>query len=188
MFLYRVESGAIEEYANGQIIEATGKYGQYLKDSQEVSFKSKIEDALQSAGVVDRKTVLFAFHELKDALIFSAKIYKGNARIYTISPEEIIYKGDMNVLDSLTTAIKIGLYEKDYELFSGFCSEYWKRGKTFSPCYEYLLRRAQIEKVLCNVEECKKFYQEYTNSKGQSYLSVERSSIYLQKINEVYAG
>lgn len=184
MFLFRVESGDVL-YNLDQIIEPTGGYKKYLEqmdDSPEKEYKTIIEKSLERVQGYDRKNFLFLFAELKYALIFSSKIYKGNANIYTtsIDPFDTIYCGDMNVLDTLTLAINLGIYKDDISTFNAICCHYWKRGKTFSPCYEYIVKKAHIINQLCNIEDCMDFHTDYTK-----YGIVEACSIYRKKIIEL---
>lgn len=192
MILFRVESGEIEEYTPYTQIMPTGKYREYLDtiptDDNRYS-KVVIETTLAKVQGTDiRLTGLFLFGELKDALIFSSKMYHGNSIIYMVKPSgDVLYKGDMNTLDALTTAINLGLHEiSNRDLFEGFCRKYWKHGKTYSPCYEYIVTQATVQRVICTKEECNMFHHEYSDNTATSFLSVERSSVYRQKINEVY--
>lgn len=187
MVLFRVEGGNVKEYVLHEIIIPTGKYSEYLDgiSEQDPQYgKVIIEQALKKVQDSScRTTALFLFSELKDALIFSSKIYHGNARIYTVTIEEqsIIHKGDMNVLDAITTAIQLELHENDQDSFDGFCSHYWKNGKTFSPCYEYIVKQAVVQELICTTEECAEFNREYMES-----TFVEHSNIYRQKLLQIY--
>jgi|GEM_PF-2470699 len=187
MVLFRVESGDMKEYAPQTQIMPTEKYHKYLDgipQDNNLYCKVIVENNLEKVqGRNIRLTGLFLFGELKDALIFSSKIYHGNARIYTVTIEEqsIIHKGDMNVLDAITTAIQLELHENDQDSFDGFCSHYWKKGKTFSPCYEYIVKQAVVQELICNTEECAEFNREYMKS-----TFVEHSNIYRQKLLQIY--
>ncbi len=87
----------------------------------------------------------------------------------------------MNVLDAITTALQLDLYKNDRDSFDGFCSRYWKNGKTFSPCYEYIVKQAVVQEVICTTEECAEFNREYIE-----FTSVEHSNIYRQKLPQIY--
>lgn len=185
-----MESSNKSIYPRGQQILPTGEYRKYLDNINPVNdheFKSIIEDSLKRVQGYDRRDSLFLFHELKDALIFSSKIFKGYAVIYKVTVEHchISYRGDMNTLDVLSYAINCGIHESDSEIFDNLCRRYWKCGKTFSPCYEYLVKRAIVLNLLCDTKDCKQFHSEYINNQSETFLSVERTSIYVVKLNEL---
>lgn len=187
--LFRVESCVKPELKQGNIIITTGEYLAYLQQLNELDFhyyKNKIEDTLAKVQGVDRRNYLFLFDELKDALIFSSKVYQGNARIYTVeNVKGIQYKGDMNTLDCLSLAIKLAIDEEHSDIFDSLCTNYWKNGKTFSPCYEYLVESATIKNIVCTPDDCSKFHLEYSTKENYAFLSVERTSIYLKILNHL---
>lgn len=187
MMLFRVECDGVDEYQPQTIVTATGSYGKYLDGLSSDNpnyYKAHLEQGLTKArGMPLRRCCLFLFGELKDALIFSSKMFDGNACIYTtnVDVNDVVYKGDMNVLDTLKEAIKLDIHKNYPDTFAGFCSHYWKNGYTFSPCYEYIVRQAEIKELICDRDTCRKFHNEYAADH-----SVERSSIYRQKLHEVY--
>jgi putative toxin-antitoxin system protein len=154
-----------------------------INDNSAKEYKTIIERSLIKVQGYDRRDFLFLFAELKDAFIFSSKIYKGNANIYTVlvDSHDIIYRGDMNVLDTLTLAINLGICDNDISTFEALCLHYWKNGKTFSPCYEYIVKKAQIVNQLCNVEDCMAFYKSFID-----YGIVEACTIYRKKLFESF--
>lgn len=187
MKLFRVVRGTDPLLNPGTKITPTGGYKQYLDSIPE-------NDSRQSKVIIERaldKTCgfqairtsgFFAFKELKDALIFSEKIYHGNAVIYEISVSacDISFKGDMNMLDTLTRAVNIGLENDHQDILDIFCNFYWKRFTTFSPCWEYILKTAIIERIICSADDCGRFQEEF-----RIYNSIERCPIYKQKLNEL---
>ena len=190
IFLFRVESGDNPELNQGTVIKPTGQYREYLNNIPKgdiIEYKKEMEDTLAKVQGQYRRNFLFLFFELKDALIFSSKIYHGNAIIYAVSchNHNIVYRGDMNTLDSLTLAMKLGMNETDPDMFDSLCRHYWKRGNTFSPCYEILVNEAKINNIVCDKSECKLFHSEYFAQNSIAFLSVERTSIYIQKLNQI---
>lgn len=188
--LFRVESSENSELKQEDTIAATGRYRVYLQeldDSNPHFYKNIIENTLTKVQGVDRRDYLFLFDELKDALIFSSKIHKGNARIYLVdvNAADIQYKGDMNALDCLSVAINLGINDDHPDYFDSLCRNYWKCGKTFSPCYEYLVRHATMKEVICNQDDCLKFHSEYSERSNYAFLSIERTNIYLEKLNKL---
>ena len=186
---FRVESGGKEIFPQNHKLLPTGEYKAYINnlpsgDAKE--YKTIIESALMRHGV-DRRNYLFLFDELKDALIFSSKIYKGHAVIYTVTtlPGMVHSRGDMNSLDILSYAINCGINEQNPDVFDLLCLNYWKNGKTFSPCYEYLTKEATVIDLLCTSDDCRKFYTEYTNNQSIAFLSVERSNVYLDTLDKL---
>lgn len=187
MKLFRVVRGTDPLLEPGTQITPTGGYKQFLdsipeKDSRQS--KVVIERALDKTfgSQAIRTSGLFAFKELKDALIFSGKIYHGNAVIYEISISacDILFEGDMNMLDTLTRAVNIGLENDRPDIFDAFCNFYWKQFTTFSPCWEYILKAAIIERIICSADDCGRFQEEF-----RIYKSIERCPIYIQKLNEI---
>lgn len=187
MKLFRVVRGIDPLLKPGTKITPTGGYKQFLdsipeKDSRQsnVIIERALDKTWGSQGI--RTSGLFAFNELKDALIFSEKIYLGNAVIYEISVSayDITFMGDMNMLDTLTRAVEIGLNNDHPDIFNTFCNFYWKRHTTFSPCWEYILKAAIIERIICSADDCVHFQEEF-----RIYESVERCPIYKQKLYEL---
>lgn len=187
MKLFRVVRGTDPLLEPGTQITPTGGYKQFLdsipeKDSRQskVIIERALDKTWGSQGI--RTSGLFAFKELKDALIFSEKIYHGNAVIYEISVSacDIAFVGDMNMLDTLTRAVEIGLENNHPYIFDAFCNFYWKQHTTFSPCWEYILKAAIIERIICSADDCGHFQEEF-----RIYESVERCPIYKQKLYEL---
>jgi hypothetical protein len=187
-YLFRVERGTKTQFENGQKLFPTGEYREYLANlpaENTSDFKQIIEDSLTRLGGFDRRDSLFLFHELKDALIFSSKMYKGAAMIYVVQPCGIPQRKDMNMLDMLRYAINCGLHVINPEIFDALCLNYWKDGKTFSPCYEYMANGATVINLLCDTNDCGKFHAEYSNHASPAFFSVERTSIYLNKLKDL---
>ena len=187
MKLFRVVRGTDPLLEPGTQITPTGGYKQYLdslskadKDYSKVIIERALDKTHGSHAI--RTSGLFAFKGLKDALIFSEKIYQGDAVIYEISVSEydISFEGDMNMLDTLTRAVSIGLENDRTDFFDAFCYSYWKRHTTFSPCWEYILKKAIIERVICSADDCIRFKEEF-----YVFESIERCPIYKQKLNEL---
>lgn len=205
MKLFRVES-ASKDLIIGSDIESSGEYRNYLQDTtnSKVQAMVLIEDCLDetySTSIIEdctnetnntesliRRDCLFAFHELKDALIFSSNIYKGNAKIYsiTINSDSCIHRGDMNLIDLLNIIGTNNIDESANKFLKKLCKGYWDSRHTHSHCYEYILKSATVESIVCDEGECVKFHNEYTCTTSCSFLSVERCSIYQAKIKEVY--
>lgn len=190
MILFRVESGNVA-YAPQQQIVPSERYREYLNNLPTEDHKAVIENTLERISErSDRKVGLFLFSELKDALIFSSNMYEGSAVIYSVQidhPNEIMHKGDMNIIDMLKVATELDLHNINNGLFERFCHKYWRFGKTFSPCYEFIARRATVQRLICSRDECTEFHQEYKNRDAESFYSAERCLIYRQKIHGIYA-
>ena len=191
MRFFRVESSKNELDIDSSI-KSSGRYSEYLQQEDEAAkLKCAIEnmlDKLKGEILCNRRDYLFAFGELKDALIFSSNIYKGKAKIYSITsqPDSCTYKGDMNLIDLYNIIGVDNLDKNENKLLENLCKGYWMHCRTHSPCYEYLLKNATVESLVCSEEECIKFYKEYTCTESYSFLSVERSSVYQTKLKEFY--
>lgn len=193
MRFFRVESSK-NELDIDSTIKSSGRYSEYLQQEDEAAkLKCAIEDALDECnpnGRFRRRDCLFVFEELKDALIFSANIHRGNALIYEVSAScpDILHKGDMNLLDLLSISFKDEKAEDNIELLKNICGKYWgKQNRTHSPCFEYLLNQAKVEKLLCSAGECLSFHNEYKNCQcGYPLRPIEQSSVYQSKMKEYY--
>lgn len=194
MKLFRVESSE-HLLTIGSNIKSSGHYRKYLQEANDDKAKllTIIEDSLDATNNIGgfiRRDCLFAFGELKDALIFSANIYRGNAQIYGVSASwgSILHKGDMNLLDLLAMSVENNNGEDCIKMLKVYCVKYWdKMSRTHSPCFEYLLKDANVEKLICTVKDCKRFYKEYKECQcGYLSLSTEQTNVYVSKINEVY--
>lgn len=194
MFLYRVEKSEKGIISDGSEISSSGGYNSFLNSGDvQANNRLAVEDALIQSRVnpsVNRREALYLFHELKDALIFSSKMFSGNARIYIVDVPHgsMIGRYDMNVVDFINHAVE--RYEwlrnpETSECVEDLCDFYWKMSSTFTPCYEYLVRNAQVVKMICDLTDCVQFHREYSDSRVLSFRSCERCSIYVQKLNEL---
>lgn len=196
MFLYRVEKSDKRIISDGSSISSSGDYNSFLNSGNAKAInRLAVEDALHQSHAnpnpgISRREALYLFHELKDALIYSSKMFFGSAHIYTVdvSPNSMIGRYDMNVVDFINHAI--GHYDwskssETKECVADLCDFYWKMSSTFSPCYEYLVTNAQVVRMICNPSECLLFHREYTDNSLPSFRSCERCSIYIQKLNEL---
>lgn len=190
MFLYRVEPSSKPTFEEGHEITPTRNYSEYLKQGErEAGFKRNIENTLTgsySCPGIDRQSLLFLFHELKDAFAFSSKIHKGRARIYTVQPNGTsLDRRDMNVLDVLNKAINQYEWNKcacGHQCINDICDIYWKNHHTFSPCLEYTVNSAQVINLVSNEDVCRQFHNEFNMNGARS---VERCPTYVKTLSEL---
>lgn len=137
-------------------------------------FDLTIENALEirkpDDNVADRKSGLFIFPELSDAIKFScvmtnSKIYKVQALPDTV----VMHRGDMN-----WTEVMNKFLDNERILFE-FADLYWKGSKTFKPCWEVLVNKIEVISIIIpNETERKRMCFQYQQL-GQN---VEKIDLY----------
>ena len=124
----------------------------------------------------DRRTGLFIFPELSDAIRFSSvmsdsKIYK----VKQLSDTTCLHRGDMN-----WTEIMSRLKDNESALRQ-LSTLYWNGSKTFKPCWEVLVNKMQVVSVVIgSSEERKKMCSDFRTTAG---LNIENLNLYLDKLN-----
>lgn len=143
-------------------------------------FDNMIENILSeqkpSTIQADRRTNLFIFIELADAIRFSNLMT--DSKIYKVIPCQdtvCLYRGDMNWTEVMNRT------NNDEKMLRLIANLYWTDGcKTFKPCWEVLVNKIQVQSVLINSEEernqiCSQFRNNDFN--------VERLQFYIQTLN-----
>ena len=131
----------------------------------------KLIDKCRPSQIPERNKCLFLFTELFGALRFWSK-YGGI--IYGVLAGNIFHRGDMNKLDNILDLYRyIGDDDKEGIVIAA-ANEYWKCGThTFQPCYELLVDKAEVRKVICTDSELEKFKEEFLETN-----SIERTALY----------
>lgn len=144
-------------------------------------FNSTIEKVLSQqmpAGKsAVRRTGLFIFSELSDAIRFScnmtdSKIYKVESLLDTI----FYHKGDMNWTEVM------GKFSNNETVLKQLATLYWTDGcKTFKPCWEVLVNKMIVVSIIIsNNDERKKMVSDF---KMQASLNIEKLELYIDKLN-----
>lgn len=148
--MYRVDR---RQYNIGEIIEPPENSYQNV-DGFNID-KEKLELILEEEKpntiTISRKNGLFIFPELSDAIRFScvmtdSKIYKVEA-----TPEtSFFHRGDMNLTEVMSKV------NGNDEVLRALAQSYWKSEKTFKPCWEVLLNKVQVSKIIIGENECRR--------------------------------
>lgn len=120
------------------------------KMDDEKAHEEELINKFRPCHVPHRSNCLFLFCDLSDALLFSHK-YGGN--IYEVSPGEIFFRGDMNLLDCVYNTFKA---TEDEPVRIKSIKKYWEEGShTFRPCYEVLTDKAIVRGLLLGKDKVK---------------------------------
>ena len=155
----------------GSIWDPNAKYDDcfngYLSEE-----KRQIEEALNMQSKYGKRSdYLFIFNSLEAALLFLIRCLKGG-RIYsvTINPEDIVARCDMNLVECMMCLLNYRTDEQKQksrpEGFGSIAKAYWESGKTFIPCWEYLVKKATTQKCIFQVNNqqhsllCKEYQDE----------------------------
>lgn len=166
MLTFRVDK---RTFNVGDIITPQTNFEHCLKG--EVLEVEKLLDKYRPPQIPERKKCLFLFMELFGALRFWSK-YGGT--IYRVCAEKILHRGDMNKLDNILDLYRyIGDDDREGIVIAAV-NEYWKCGThTFQPCYEILVEKAEVRKVICIDSELENFKEEFLETN-----SIERTTLY----------
>lgn len=110
---------------------------------------------LRPSEVPERGKCLFLFQDLAGALRHVAK-YGGY--IYSVTPDQVYSRGDINKLDNMLDVFR---FTDDERMRKAVVNEYWKEGShTYNPCYEILANQCVVESVICGEEIQEKLKKE----------------------------
>ena len=161
----------------GEIILPNGKtYEESLTNE-----KKELEELLNSVShlTVRRSNHVFLFDEFKNALCYAGKV-SGCIYQVRIDPQDMCLKADMNKLDNILDVFR---FTEDDEIRKAASIEYWKSGThTFSPCFEYLVKKCTVEKCISTADENVTFHKQLL----LNYHPIEQCKWYLDKINSIY--
>lgn len=128
-----------------------------------VNFDSTIETILEEqkpkGKIANRRSGLFIFTELSDAIRFSCVMT--NSMIYKVQPlKDTVssHRGDMNWTEVMNNFLE------DKPTLRKLADLYWDGEKTFKPCWEVLVNKVQVGLVLIPNETerkamCFQYYQ-----------------------------
>lgn len=126
----------------------------------------------------DRRTGLFLFSELSDAIRFSCIMT--DSKIYKVQPcadTTPFHKGDMNWTEIMSK------FTGNEDVLKKLASFYWTDGcKTFKPCWEVLVNKMQVvSTIIGNEEQRKSMCNDFRTGAG---LNIENLALYLEKIKD----
>ena len=172
MHLYRVDK---RHFKNNDIITPNTTFEEKM-DKLRLEIESSL-DKLKPSNVPTRKECLYLFNNLSSALLFCSK-YGGNIFTVEVKCEDIYHKADMNILDNIYNIFEI---TKNNDIRNKIIRKYWNEGAhSFQPCYEFLVKQAQVKKIICEGENNKKLIL----SEIQKFGNIEKSSIFISALNE----
>ena len=128
--------------------------------------------------ICSRRDCLFLFQELYDAIKFWIKLKGGKLYLVEVEEADFILKSDM----IYTEIIKNLTLPQNIDEAKEIVKKYWSGGlPTFKNCWEVMVRKAKVIKLLCVDEEVR------LNSKKQySKLIVEDIDIYRNILFDLY--
>jgi hypothetical protein len=175
--MYRVDR---RQYNIGEIIEPPENSYQN-NDSFNID-KEKLELILEEEKpntiTISRKNGLFIFPELSDAIRFSCIMTDSNIYKVEGTPDtSFFHKGDMNLTEVMR---KINGNEK---ALRALAQSYWKSEKTFKPCWEVLIDKVQVSKIIIGDNESRRIL--CTDFKMKAHQNIEKLRFYAENlINE----
>jgi hypothetical protein len=125
-----------------------------------------IETALQQSMPanmeIDRRTGLFVFAELSDAIRFLSVLAGGKVYKVVSTPMTRLYhRGDMNFTEIMRRFLD------NEPALATTANSYWRGEKTFKPCWEMLFNEVQVTRVIVgNETERAAIIAEYRNANG----------------------
>lgn len=172
MKIYRVDKRSFKE---GDTIKPNCKFEEGLY-GEKAELEAMLNN-LRAPGIPERSKCLFLFQDLAGALRYMAK-YGGI--IYSVFPNKVFYRGDMNKLDNILDVFR---FTSDENLRTDVVNEYWKPGThTYNPCYEILTDQAEVASVICG-EDIQARIKEELITMGNC---IERCPIYFELIKKLY--
>lgn len=91
----------------------------------------------------DRKSGLFIFPELSDAIRFACIMRKSKIYKVKVLPDTTpFHKGDMNWTEVMNK------FKEDESTLRKLADLYWNGSKTFKPCWEILVNKMQVVSIL----------------------------------------
>lgn len=174
--MYRVDK---RDYNIGETI--TVPENSYQDSTIFTDEKQTLERVLEEEKPTDkggnRKSGLFIFAELSDAIRFScvmtdSKIYKVKGLADTI----FYHRGDMNLTEIMSKII-------DQEnALRELAKVYWQGGKTFKPCWEILVDKVQVTKVIIGDNDNRK--RICADFKMAASQNIEKLNFYITQLSE----
>ncbi|TSA26787.1 hypothetical protein D4R71_03205 [bacterium] len=137
----------------------------------DLTIEQILEEQKPQGNNADRKSGLFIFPELSDAIRFScimknSKIYK----VQALSDTTSLHRGDMNWTEVMNK------FTDNENTLRKLADCYWNGSKTFKPCWEVLVNKVQVISVLYSCEADRKtICSEYKLQVGQN---IERLSFF----------
>jgi hypothetical protein len=172
--MYRVDK---RQYNIGELIEPPAN--SYQNGDNFNSDKEKLENILEEekpkAINISRKSGLFIFAELSDAIRFScvmtdSKIYKVQGTAETT----FFHRGDMNLTEVMTKV------NGDEKAMRALALSYWKSEKTFKPCWEVLVNKVQVTKIIIGENENRK--KLCSDFKMTAQQNIEKLKFYIENL------
>lgn len=134
--------------------------------------KQMVEDALnECSSIGKRSNHLFLFCSLEAALVFLLQCFRsGYIYLVEFDQDDFVARCDMNLIDCLQYIARYNNCVDTVKQASGaltyLAKEYWNCGKTFLPCYEFLVKKATVKECLLQMDEIqhaalKKEYEDF---------------------------
>ena len=144
--------------------------------------KQEMEELLNECSCCTerRSNHVFLFDNYSDALRYAGKV-KGHVYEVTIEMDDMCHRADMNKLDNILDVFR---YTDNEDIRMAAVQEYWKAGThTFSPCYEYLVKKCKVIRQVTGIAEVIDFHKKQM----QNYHPIEQCRQYRKTINKLYS-
>lgn len=182
MKFYRVTSKKI---GKGEIVYPQSSYDESFigLSAQE---KQVVEDALNACSSIGKRSDhLFLFCSLEAALVFLLQCLKsGYIYLVEFGQDDFVARYDMNLIDCLQYVAhynnRVNTTEQVPGALTYLAKEYWNCGKTFFPCYEFLVKKATVKECLFQIEE-----SQYATLKNE-YEGFGRNVLEMPTFQELY--
>lgn len=125
--------------------------------------------------ICDRKTQLFLFTELSDAIRFlnlmeNSKIYK----VEKVEETTCFHRGDMNWTEVMNT------FDGNEEVQRQFANHYWEGTRMFKPCWELIVDKVIVTGIIIGNDAARNEVILDYNNKSRN---VEKMGFYVEQLN-----
>lgn len=175
--MYRVDK---RDFAISDVIKP--KEISYQESEDFDDDKQKLENILSEElpddkKGADRKTGLYIFAELSDAIRFCCRM--SNSKIYKVKPckdTTYYHRGDMN-----WTEIMNEFLDND-QILKQMARLYWQGKKTFKPCWEMLVNKVCVTDIIvCDENTRSNLCLSYQNTSS----NVEQIDFYTDTLSQI---
>jgi hypothetical protein len=144
----------------------------FYQDKQ--NLEEILSEEMPNEKNADRKTGLFVFADLSDAIRFCCIMT--NSRIYEVVPAEdtiLFHRGDMNWTEIMNQFIN------DNNTLKHLAGFYWQGLKTYKPCWEMLFNKVIVSKIIIGDDSTRSnLCREYHEMAG----NIERLNFYYKNL------
>jgi len=139
--------------------------------NEKILIEEILENEKPSTIAIERKSCLYIFSELADAIKFS--LLMTDSKIYKVQQlnTNFYHKGDMNFTEVMNE------YITDKNILRQLAKSYWAGKKTFKPSWEILVDKIQVKEIISNDENRKKMLYEFNENPN-----IEKLNFYITQL------